>query len=331
MARHSSGSRSGGSSHSSSHRSGSRSGGSRSSSTPFAGSYNRSYYDRHGRFHSYYTTNKFFGVPGKSSALPLILTLVFVTLHMVLMLGGFVLASFEISTKIDGPKERIYIEDNINVVTSEEEERLISLFEEVYEKSGMPVALLVDDYRVARHYDSIEIYAEQEMYSVARDEESMLIVFLVDFSDPDFIDWHYDFCCGDNTIKCLPDGMYYDLTETFYRAMSGGSLPVAIEESFNRVMDRFDSIRVGDSMVFVVIPFLAFIYGIFYVAIFKNIRKAKDAERYFRDNPHKLEEAPVRIYAVCPACGGSNSRAEEKCPYCGSLLIQSEDNVTYVR
>lgn len=65
MGRHGGGSRSGGSHRSSSSRSsgGSRSGGSgvRTSSKPFAGCYNRSYYDRSGRLHTCYTSIKNFG------------------------------------------------------------------------------------------------------------------------------------------------------------------------------------------------------------------------------------------------------------------------------
>ncbi len=133
MGRHGGGSRGGGSRGSSG---GSRSGGSSSrvSRTPFHGCYNRSYYDRRGRYHSYYTSSRSFGTTSGWNA-GTIFALVFVTIHMFIMLSGFSSDFIHFGKKVNGDADRIYIEDRANALTAEEEEKVLDLLQEVYKTS----------------------------------------------------------------------------------------------------------------------------------------------------------------------------------------------------
>ena len=334
MARHSSGSRSGGRSSSSSRsRSGSRGGGSSgpsvvTSSKPFRGCYNRSYYDRRGVYHEFYTTDAEFGKKGPG--LGITFATIFITVHMLLMLSALILMCFDFGNKVNGPESRIYIEDTANKLTVEEELWMMELFEKVYEQSGMPVALVTTDYKNLAHYASIEILSEELYYSKGFDEESMLILYTEDIKPDGFVDWHYDFCCGDITVNCLSDSLYDTLTGNFHKAMASGRLAYSLDYAFNSVIDDMGVTRFNGASL-PVLPFLLAFYGVFYWIFLGGTKRQREAAKYFKANPEKFEERPMTIYAVCPACGASNSEGLEKCMYCDTLLKLTDGNTTFIR
>ena len=224
MGRHGGGSRSGGSrSRSSSSRShsGSRSRGSsssvKSSKTPFRGCYNRSYYYR-GRYHPYYTTDATFGTNSGFNVFKLIIA-IFITIHMLLMLCtmGFSMISF--GSKVDGNPDRIAIVDNIDILTPDEENKTLELLHDVYDKSGMPITIITDDFTWKDYYANIETYSEELYYTIGMDETAMVILFTQD-DVGDFIDWEYDVYCGDDTVNCLSDETFDEFLDIFQKSMS---------------------------------------------------------------------------------------------------------------
>ncbi len=296
MGRHGGGSRSGGGGSSRSS-GGSRSGGSgsRSSSSPFVGGYNRSYYDRRGRYHSYYTTNRNFGTKSGWSV-GIILALVFVTLHMCAMIFGMVGSTVFLGKKVEGDVNRIFIEDRANVLSTAEEREVMELFERVYDKSGMPITLYTDDFDWKNHYYSLEAYSEELYYKISYDEDAMLILFTTEEFD-DFVDWEYDMYCGDDTIKCFSDESFDELLENFQKAMSRQDLAEALDYAWNSVIDDLAEIKIGPDAVITVVILLAF-YSIFYIAIISGVKKQNEAYRYFRDNPGELSSDTA--YAGAP-------------------------------
>ena len=302
MGRHGGGSRSGGSHRSSSGRSrsgsrgGSRGGGSgtRTSKTPFRGCYNRTYYDRRGRVHKYYTSNKDFGA--KSGwKIGSIMALVFITLHMCLMLAAMASTSITVGDKIDGDSSRIKIFDKAEVLTKEEETEILALLGQVYEKSGMPVAVYTDDFSWKEHYESLEIYSEELYYQMGIDESAMIILF-TENEDPDFYDWEYDVYCGDDTEKCFSDATFDKFLDNFQKGMAGQKLAEALQYSWNSVMEDLAKTEVDPALIPIVI-FLLFFYGIFYVAILVPTKKQNDAYKYFQANPEKFSETPMVMYS----------------------------------
>lgn len=331
MGRHGGGSRSGGSHRSSSSRSsgGSRSGGSgvRTSSKPFAGCYNRSYYDRSGRLHTCYTSNKNFGTKSAWN-LGIIITLIFITGHMLIMLAAFGSTLISFGSKVSGNPDRIYIEDTANILSDQDEQDVLELLKDVYDTSGMPVTVYTDDFSWKDHYDSLEIYSEELYYGIGFDEDAMIILFTVDNSN-DFYDWEYDIYCGDDTTKCLSDATFDALLDNFQKGMASQDLAKALDYAWNSVMGDLAKTRIYWSQLPALI-FILFFYAIFYIAILGGTRKQNAAYKYFKANPEKLSDAPMTLYSDCPSCGASNAAQNEVCPYCGGLLKISDGNKKFV-
>lgn len=332
MGRHGGGSRSGGSSRSSSSRSsgGSRGGGSgtRTSSKPFAGCYNRSYYDRFGRLHNCYTSNANFGTKSAWN-FGIVFALIFITCHMLIMLGAFGSTIIDFGSKVSGNPNRIYIEDKANILTADEEQDILELLKEVYDESGMPVTVYTDNFDWKKYYNSLEVYSEELYYGIGFDEDAMIILFTADDIEG-FYDWEYDMYCGDDTIKCLSDDAFDKLLENFQKGMANQNLAEALDYAWNSVMDDLARTKVNWSMAPVIV-FIALFYGVFYAAILGGTKKQNDAYRYFKKNPDKLSNVPMTLYSECPNCGAPNTMQNAVCPYCESILKISDGNVKFVK
>ncbi len=327
MGRHSGGSRSGGSRGGGRSRGGSRGSGVRTSKTPFRGCYNRSFYDRKGRYHQYYTSSRTFGTstgwnPG------IIFALIFVTLHMCLMIGSFSGDFIHIGKTIDGDRDRIYIVDNAEALSESEETKVMEILYEVYQKSGMPVTVYTDDFTWREHYSDIEVYSEELYYRIGFDESAMVLLYTTNNSD-EFYDYEYDFYCGDDTEACLSDKSLNTLGDNFYKGMSGLNLCNAIEYSFGSIMDELATTGINWAQAPTIVMLLAF-YSIFYFSILKGVLKSNSAYKYFQEHPEKLSYTPMTLYDTCPNCGASNSEQLEVCPYCNSLLKVSDGKVQFV-
>lgn len=330
MGRHGGGSRSGGSRSSGGRSgSGSRGGGSsvRTSQTPFRGCYNRSYYDRRGRYHRYYTSDASFGRK-KGLNGGIIFALAFVTIHMLIMLGGFSAGMVQIGSKVNGDVSRVKIVDTVDALTTEEETKTMSLLMEVYQVSGMPVTVYTDSFEWKQHYNALEFYSEQLYYQMGFEENAMIILFTTD-NNPSFYDWEYDIYCGDDTTACLSDSTFEKLIANFQKGMSTQSLYQALEYSLNSVMDELAQTSVEWTRIPILLVIVAF-YGIFYFSLLGNSKKNNDAYRYFQENPDKYESTPMTLYSECPSCGASNIEQSETCAYCGTLLKISDGNIHFV-
>lgn len=331
MGRHGGGSRSGGSSRSSSRSSGgSRSGGSSSrvSKTPFKGCYNRSYINRRGVLVNYYTSDKNFGTKSGWN-IGLVFALIFITIHMLAMVGTTVLSAISFGEKVSGDRDRIKIEDNANLLTEQEESEVIELFNEVYEESGMPVTLVTDDLEWKDYYSNIQVYSEELYYEMGWDEDAMIILFTAGY-EGEFFDWEYDMYCGDDTVKCLSDSLFDKLLEEFHKGMAGQNLADALEHGWNSIIDDLAETDVNLGGLIGAV-FCLPIYSIFYIAIFGSVGKSNEAYKYFKKNPDKLESRPMTIYSVCPSCGAANNDGLDNCLYCGTLLKITDGDITYKR
>lgn len=367
MGRHGGGSRSGGSSRSSRSSGGSRSGGSstRSSSSPFVGGYNRSYYDRRGRYRSYYTTDRYFGTKSGWSV-GIIFALIFITVHMCVMLFGSLSTSVFLGRKVNGDVSRIFIEDRANILNAAEEREVIELFQEVYDKSGMPITLYTDDFDWKDHYYSLEAYSEELYYKIGYDEDAMIILFTQEEED-DFVDWEYDMYCGDDTIKCFSDESFDLLLSNFQKAMSRQDLAEALDYAWNSVIDDLAKIKISGYAVIITLALGAF-YSIFYIAILSGVKKQNEAYKYFKENPDQLssdtvysnvpstpstpsygyssnttsyngyssgttytapESTSQKMYSrICNSCGISSDGTEKVCSFCGAILDAKNNNST---
>ncbi len=357
MGRHGGGSRGGGGGRSGGSRGGSRSGGrsTRTSTKPFAGCYNRSYYDRRGRFHACYTSSRSFGTKGGWNV-GVIFVLLFITFHMFVMLGGILASSVQFGGKVNGNAERIFIDDRIDLLSDEEEAQIMTVLRSVYDKSGMPVTLYTDDFDWKDRYTSIEVYSEELYYAQGIEETAMVILFTQEETDG-YTDWVYDMYCGDDTVKCFSDPAFDQLLNQFHKRMAGNDLTTALTAAWTEVIPDLAK----TSFDFTVLPMLLFvvpIYGIFYFSILGGMKKSNDAYRYFREHPDQLSDLPmgaqnpmpygtpampagmpsptpapqnVTLYGQCPSCGAPNEDGFDVCRYCGTLLKTQDGNTTYIR
>lgn len=329
MGRHGGGSSSGGGGSSSRSSSGSSSGGGgvRTSNTPFSGCYHRSYYDRHGHVRTIYVSNADYGTkPGFN--IGVIFALVFVTIHMLLMMSGFLGSLFTFGSKVGGNAERIFIEDRIDILSDTEEEKILTLLHQVYDKSGMPVTLYTDDYSWKGFYQSLSVYSEELYYNLGIEEDAMLIVFTVGDNEQ-FYDWEYDMYCGDETIKCLSDKSFDNLLDNFQHSMAKGDLCYALCYAWDGVMDTLAKTTFHPSGLLGLV-ILVCVYGLFYVVILGSALRQHRIYKYYKENPEQLTKTPIKILAACPNCGASNSMQKEKCSYCDTLLKVSDNKAEFV-
>jgi len=283
MGRHGGGSRSGGRSSGG----GSRGGGSssRSSSMPFHGSYNRSYYDRRGRHHSYYTTDPYFGSQ-RGFGFGTLFALLFLIVHMCFMLSGIGGSVVSVGGKVSGDISRIKIVDNAELLSHSEEKEVFELFNEVYKKSGMPITLYTTDFSWKTNYRLIEAYSEELYYSMGTDEDAMIILFTTEDING-FHDWEYDMYCGDDTIKCLLDNTFEVLLNLFQKCLYSKSLAESLITSWHSVMDDLAKTSVNYDL-FPALLFLVLFYGFFFVTLIGKALKKETAYRYFKEHPEEL-------------------------------------------
>lgn len=319
MGRHGGGSSSGGggSSHSSHSSGGSRSSGPsyRSSVRPFAGCYDRSYVTRKGRVVHYYTENPDDGVTYNpfGSILSIFMALFFIGISV-----AVILSSIHMEHKLDGSKNFICVEDTIDLLTDEEEARIIEIFEKVYEKSGMPVMLYVDDDEWKNYYNSIEVCSESLYYSLSDDEAGMLIYFSSAWSG-DFWDWEYDCYCADDTIKCFSDQTFNLFLNSFQKKMAKGNLADTVEFAWNRVYNDLAKSTVDWMGVLFILPFIC-VGGILLFASIADIFNSKSRADYFKKHPEIISAPRMMVYPECPKCGAPNSEKKDVCEYCGTVL-----------
>lgn len=247
---------------------------------------------------------------------------------MLIMLGGFGSTIINFGSKLSGNTERIYIQDNANVLTDNEEQEVLGLLKDIYNTSGMPVTVYTDDFSWKEHYDELSVYSEELYYRIGYDEDSMIILFTVD-NNNDFYDWEYDIYCGDDTIKCLSDAAFDKLLDNFQKGMANQNLARALNYAWDSVMDDLAKTKVNWAEAPILLFILAF-YSVFYIAILSGTKKQNDAYRYFKKNPEKLSNTPMTLYSLCPKCGAPNTTQSETCPYCGTLLKIADENVKFV-
>ena len=332
MGRHGGGSRSGGSSsRSSSSSRGGSGGGTTSSRRPFKGAYRRSYVHR-GRTVEYYTTDESFGTKSGWN-IGMIFILAFITLHMCLMLSGVVSTVWQHGAPINGDKEFIDVVDNIDFLSEKEENDIKRTLYSVYEKSGMPVLVYVDNFEYKQYYYNKEAFSEDIYYTRTLAEDCMVIMVAVE-DRGDILDWEFDIYCGDDTYTCLSDKEFDNLIEAFHRAMYQNDIAYAVEYAWDSIMDELAETEVSIGNIFLLIP-VAGIYSLFYIPILGSVRKRNVAYRYFKEHPEELSNekwegtskyaAEVEKKAssspiTCRWCGTENPAGSKTCKNCRSNL-----------
>lgn len=328
MGRHGGGSRSGGR-RSSSHSSGSSGSGGSSFTTkkkPFNGCYNRCYYDSRGIYHKVYTTDRNFGTKVYKSNI--VVSIIGFIIMSVIMTGVFLAESVTFGSRVNGDKSKVMIEDTIDCMTSTEEQALLKTLHKVYEESGMPIYVYIDNFEYKEHYSSIEAYSEDLYYRHFDDLNSMVILYTEDVSEG-FEDWDFDIFCEDGTYDCLSDAVFDKLISSIHASLYDGKVAKAINTGLESIMTDLTSTSVD----WYLLPLYVFLYGSFIKWEIQEIMsyfKSKSAYEYFKKNPDKLSNNKIVIKSTCPNCAAANTKKAETCAYCGTLLVVENKSTKFV-
>lgn len=239
-----------------------------------------------------------------------------------LIIIGIIVSYLNFGGKVNGNPERILIEDRIDILTPTEEAQIISLFEDVYEASGMPVTLITDDYGWKNFYISLEAYSELLYYSFGMEEDAMIIVF-TEGENKEFYDWEYDMYCGDDTIKCLSDSAFDKLLDNFQKAMAKEDLCYALDYAWKSVIP--DMAKTGFGVGWLVLAgLLLLVCFVFYWLVIRPAIKQRKAYNY-PETPEQFTGEPAKFHHTCPNCGASNESRDEFCSFCGKSLTNNDE------
>ena len=148
----------------------------------------------------------------------------------------------------------------------------------------------------------------------------MILLFTIDYDNPTFVDWEYDFCCGDDTVKCLPDELFNRLIETFQKAMAKQDLKYAINYSLTSIVDDMAETIINKGLLFIVVPSLLIFYSIFYIPLIGSCLPEYRAYKYFKEHPEKFDTEKINVKNVCDCCGAQNPEMKKICDYCNANL-----------
>lgn len=307
----------------------------KNSKKPFFRCYDRTYYDKKGIKHSFFTNDINSGKKSEwtFSLIITLITLTILTIYTIFSLTKlFLFLDFSGNEKIEGDISHIIIEDNAKVLNNKQEIELIDLFYEIYDKTGMPITLYTATYDWKNHYNSIENYSKELYYQIDIDENSMLILFTVD-KGPGYAEietpiiytpqWDFYIYRGKNTTKCLSYDECYDFKYEFKNAMNryDKDLAFSIKQAWNSIKDGIETPNIDVQnifyILFTIIVYILFCWIILYVA---NFRRNYYMYKYFKENPDKLSTKLMTVYNECPNCKASNESQAETCLFCGFLL-----------
>ena len=262
------------------------------SKQPFNGCYNRCYKNKRGKVVNYYTIDKTFGIRnGWTTGNTLALT--FILFHMAIMISSYIFNLVQIGGKIDGDSKRIMIIDNIDILSSEEEETLLDTFYQIYEKTGMPITLYTDDFNWRSNYKDkneiidIKVYNKELYYKIDKSEKGMSILYIEEKGNK-LKNAEYDFYIGMETQKCLSNKSLDKLTKTFEKSLQNmqfnKALIYALEEINLDLCKTTININIIPS-IFLLLP----LYAISIMIILLPIRKKVAAYNYFKKYPKELD------------------------------------------
>ena len=303
----------------------------RTSKAPFPGCYDRSYYDRRGNFHSYYTNDSTVGTSG-CTEFSAIAALLFFGCIFYFVINVILDQHITERPKINGDSSQILIADNIDILTTSEEAKLEELLHEIYKKSGIAVTIYTDNLKWREEYETIEEYSKQLYYNLGNSQNRLLVLYSTEVDGyPE-----YDFFRGKETAICLTDDLLLRLKDCFHKGLYSMDPSDALIYAFHSIMDELAETSVDWDMMYdlvVATVFLSFFFAFPIHSLFTSIRTAlhnNAAYRYYKKNKEKLSYIPVVLYNSCPNCAAPNSTQSQTCSYCNSLLKVSNTSINSI-
>ncbi len=327
------GSHSGGSHHSSHRSYSSRSGGYRShssgstrhiSTTSFAGSKKYMYYDRRHRAHYVYSNVDLTKDKNNFSPFRLILLLVYIPFFMSLI--PMYKSAVIFPHKIDGGNisNEIVIEDQIDVMTDKEEEKLTDQLEKFQKETGITPAIITCSNEEYKDNTTLENYSYDLYVNRWTDETHWLIVYS---SDKDYIlpgeyeQWFFEGMQGDETDSVLTNNRTLHFNEELNRALTARSqysVAEAFQNSFQSLTKRVAKTEIQPEQLGVSIAVTAFL--LFHSFFMCGINELLSHKKYLK--PVEVSENTKE--SVCEYCGCAYTEEVRlkygACTHCGAPL-----------
>ena len=283
----------------------------RTSSRMFPGATCYVYYGRGGRMHTVYTN----GPVGKSRKKN-IFSYVLLGVMMAAGVGVAIFGSFHNPTKLSTDySTTITIQDDINVLSVEEENTLQNTFKEFFTLSGIcPSVLTVNDSTWNTHYASLSGYAYDAYLARFKDESHWLIVYSE--ASADHTHWAFEGMQGNDTDKVLFSSVTSRFNESLHSSLSASKpLGASLEGAFRTIMPGLmdQSFRMETPLIIFLVIWEAALTVALVSAIINGVRN-KGIENGF-----KVEGSAERLR--CPSCGNEYIKGTiARCYRCGHIL-----------
>lgn len=264
------------------------------SSKPLAGYFDRSYYTKSGRFVPCYARDIDFGVKPSSLAVDLISLLVVIVL---LGMFGYVFLQDAVmfGSRIDGNSKNILINDEANILSEQEEQELLGVFEEVYAISGMPVCLVTTDTIWNRWYASLDDCAAHHYSLNVRGNDALLILISLSETKGE-AGWVATLKRNAERVKtCFGPSAYRKFAAALDEGLGSGSLTYAITYAFEEVKSDFNKPQLLNLNALVAVA-VTLVVGVTFPAYsLIVVIKKRQAYNYFKEYPNELENSPIAV------------------------------------
>ncbi len=293
----------------------------RTSTRPFPGAFCYVYYTRAGYARTLYTNRDPKTVQKTSIGTWILLAFFFlVPIGVVLFTGNHT------PKKLDtNYATTILVQDDLNVLSAEEEATLDTTFHEFFDISGIcPSIVTVQTENWKTKYANLQGFAYDKYLNLFKDESHWLIVYSAD--DTSKKNWAFEGMQGNDTDGILSKKVTDAFNKTCYDNLTGATYTVggAIDNAFRTIMptmmDRY----------FYVEPSLWIFVGIWEaVMVLVTVSTVLGVIRNKNLKTAVKVEGEVKR-AMCPHCGNEYIRGTiDRCPKCQAFL-DDEDAPRYV-
>lgn len=207
---------------------------------PFYECYDRTYYDKKGEKHTFFTNDAECGTRNGWNSFAiyifvLMLILSIPLLNIALLPTISMISNFSGYKKIEGNISHISIDDNANILNNEQETELINLFHNVYDKTGMPIILYTVKYDYKYKYESPSDYKKKNNYQSEK-------IYLNNNSEDIFYKVGKNYNLKEGTQVNEPEEK--NLKETYYITEEYESLYDYAKEIYNKRIKNEDSMLI---------------------------------------------------------------------------------------
>jgi len=232
----------------------------------------------------------------------------------------------------------IIIEDNANILTSTDIDKMTTVFKNFQDKTGITPAF-VTDYNDVWEEDYVDLsdYAYDLYLDKFDDESHWLIIYTqTRTSDSDSIEWYWEGMQGNNTDYILTSEITNQFTTTFQKHLEEDylSIPASFILSFDEIAAE---IQIGKYSVDTELLMYGIIFGGF--AIIAGSLCIYSYRKSYKKRQQQLETAKAKCIKiepgfhedVCEYCGGVYLHGKHiKCPHCNAPIKPlNTNNIQY--